>query len=134
MSVLAQAFAGLRTASLRYPSQTISQQTCIPSTSRAASTYVHLGDLQPPKGATKPVCPISFSCFSALHLMPEIDGTNILTQNIRLGRGQGSTKGGTSGRGHKGQKSRSGNGKPGPGFEGGQTPITRLFPKRGFIN
>lgn len=46
----------------------------------------------------------------------------------------GSTKGGTSGRGHKGQKARSGNGKPTPGFEGGQTPIHRLFPKRGFIN
>lgn len=55
-------------------------------------------------------------------------------QNTRRGRGQGSTKGGTAGRGHKGQLARSGNGKPGPGFEGGQTPITRLFPKRGFVN
>ncbi|KAH7906229.1 ribosomal protein L15 [Hygrophoropsis aurantiaca] len=52
----------------------------------------------------------------------------------RLGRGQGSGRGGTSGRGHKGQKARSGNGKPKAGFEGGQTPITKRFPKRGFVN
>ncbi|KAF7792172.1 hypothetical protein EIP86_003202 [Pleurotus ostreatoroseus] len=52
----------------------------------------------------------------------------------RVGRGQGSGYGGTSGRGHKGQKARSGNGKPKPGFEGGQVPITRLFPKKGFVN
>ncbi|KAG8897059.1 YmL10 [Tulasnella sp. 403] len=52
----------------------------------------------------------------------------------RWGRGQGSGRGGTSGRGHKGQKARSGNGKPKAGFEGGQTPITRRFPKRGFTN
>ncbi|WFC94613.1 YmL10 [Malassezia brasiliensis] len=52
----------------------------------------------------------------------------------RLGRGDGSGRGGTSTRGHKGQKARSGNGKPKPGFEGGQTPLTRLIPKRGFVN
>jgi len=52
----------------------------------------------------------------------------------RLGRGPSSGRGGTSTRGHKGQSSRSGNGKPKPGFEGGQTPITRRFPKRGFYN
>ncbi|KAK7693136.1 hypothetical protein QCA50_002702 [Cerrena zonata] len=52
----------------------------------------------------------------------------------RLGRGQGSGRGGTSGRGHKGQKARAGNGKPKAGFEGGQTPIVKLFPKRGFVN
>ncbi|KAH7889864.1 ribosomal protein L15 [Phlebopus sp. FC_14] len=52
----------------------------------------------------------------------------------RVGRGQGSGYGGTSGRGHKGQKARSGNGKPKPGFEGGQTPITKRFPKKGFVN
>ncbi|CAE6520996.1 unnamed protein product [Rhizoctonia solani] len=55
-------------------------------------------------------------------------------QPKRLGRGQGSGRGGTSGRGHKGQKARSGNGKPKAGFEGGQTPISRRFPKRGFFN
>ncbi|KAG8760744.1 YmL10 [Serendipita sp. 396] len=48
--------------------------------------------------------------------------------------GRGGKRGGTSGRGHKGQKARSGNHKPGPGFEGGQTPITLRFPKRGFTN
>ncbi|KAG0705322.1 ribosomal protein L15 [Suillus ampliporus] len=52
----------------------------------------------------------------------------------RLGRGQGSGRGGTSGRGHKGQKARTGNGKPKAGFEGGQTPITKRFPKKGFVN
>ncbi|KIP03905.1 hypothetical protein PHLGIDRAFT_76858 [Phlebiopsis gigantea 11061_1 CR5-6] len=52
----------------------------------------------------------------------------------RVGRGQGSGRGGTSGKGHKGQKARSGNGKPKAGFEGGQTPLVKLFPKRGFVN
>ncbi|KAI7821447.1 ribosomal protein L18e/L15P [Kickxella alabastrina] len=52
----------------------------------------------------------------------------------RLGRGHGSGHGKTSGRGQKGQNSRAGNGKPGPGFEGGQTPLMRVFPKRGFKN
>ncbi|PFH47170.1 hypothetical protein AMATHDRAFT_7014 [Amanita thiersii Skay4041] len=51
----------------------------------------------------------------------------------RVGRGQGSGYGRTAGRGSNGQKSRSGVGLK-PGFEGGQTPITKLFPKRGFVN
>ena len=51
----------------------------------------------------------------------------------RVGRGQGSGQGGTAGRGHKGQKSRSGGG-PRPGFEGGQMPLQRRLPKRGFFN
>ncbi|KAL0947251.1 hypothetical protein HGRIS_013372 [Hohenbuehelia grisea] len=51
----------------------------------------------------------------------------------RVGRGQASGHGRTAGRGMNGQKSRSGPG-PRPGFEGGQTPITKLFPKRGFVN
>lgn len=50
----------------------------------------------------------------------------------RVGRGPGSGHGKTSGRGHKGQMARS-NGK-GPGFEGGQMPLIRRVPKRGFIN
>lgn len=52
----------------------------------------------------------------------------------RVGRGPGSGRGGTATRGHKGQRARAGNGKPTPGFEGGQTPIMRRFPKRGFVN
>ena len=52
----------------------------------------------------------------------------------RLGRGIGSGKGKTAGRGHKGQKSRSGVSIKGIGFEGGQTPIYRRLPKRGFNN
>jgi large subunit ribosomal protein L15 len=51
----------------------------------------------------------------------------------RIGRGEGSGQGKTAGRGHKGQKSRSGGG-PRPGFEGGQMPILRRLPKRGFNN
>ncbi|MBW0521546.1 hypothetical protein O181_061261 [Austropuccinia psidii MF-1] len=51
----------------------------------------------------------------------------------RVGRGQGSGYGGTAGRGHKGQNANKGN-SPRLGFQGGQTPITRLFPKRGAFN
>ncbi|MGA1796040.1 MAG: 50S ribosomal protein L15 [bacterium] len=51
----------------------------------------------------------------------------------RVGRGSGSGHGGTSCRGHKGQNARSGGGK-GPGFEGGQMPLQRRLPKRGFTN
>jgi large subunit ribosomal protein L15 len=54
-------------------------------------------------------------------------------QRKRLGRGHGSGHGKTSGRGHKGFKSRSGSGIK-PGFEGGQMPIQRRLPKRGFNN
>lgn len=54
-------------------------------------------------------------------------------RSIRVGRGTGSGKGKTSGRGHKGQKSRSGGGVR-PGFEGGQMPLSRRLPKRGFTN
>ena len=53
--------------------------------------------------------------------------------NKRLGRGQGSGRGGTSTRGHKGAKSRSGYKKK-IGFEGGQMPLQRRIPKRGFNN
>lgn len=51
----------------------------------------------------------------------------------RLGRGQGSNWGKTAGKGHKGMKARKGGG-PAPGFEGGQTPLYRRLPKRGFVN
>ncbi|NLY90995.1 MAG: 50S ribosomal protein L15 [Firmicutes bacterium] len=55
------------------------------------------------------------------------------TTRKRVGRGIGSGLGKTSARGHKGQKARSGGGK-GPAFEGGQTPLQRRLPKRGFKN
>jgi len=74
---------------------------------RAASKKVHLFNISPAHGS--------------------------LHNQKRVGRGQGSGRGGTSGRGNNGQKSRSGPG-PKPGFEGGQTPITKLIPKRGFVN
>ena len=52
---------------------------------------------------------------------------------FRKGRGAGSGHGKTAGRGHKGQKARSGGGVR-PGFEGGQMPLQRRIPKRGFVN
>ncbi len=53
------------------------------------------------------------------------------SDNFRKGRGHGSGNGKTAGRGHKGQKARSGGGVR-PGFEGGQMPLYRRIPKRGF--
>jgi len=58
---------------------------------------------------------------------------NATKSSKRIGRGQGSGKGGTSTKGHKGQQSRSGYSRK-LGFEGGQMPIYRLVPKRGFKN
>ena len=55
------------------------------------------------------------------------------TTSKRLGRGIGSGLGKTSGKGHKGAKAHSGGGKR-PGFEGGQMPLVRRLPKRGFYN
>jgi len=66
-----------------------------------------LNDLRPPKGAT--------------------------TAKKRIGRGQGSGLGQTSGKGHKGLRARSGGGTK-PGYEGGQMPLQRRLPKRGFVN
>ena len=66
-----------------------------------------LNELRPPKGARK--------------------------KRKRVGRGEGSGHGGTSTKGHKGLKARSG-GSHSPGFEGGQMPLQRRLPKRGFKN
>ena len=66
-----------------------------------------LNELRPPKGARK--------------------------KRKRIGRGEGSGHGGTSTKGHKGRKARSG-GTISPGFEGGQMPLQRRLPKRGFKN
>jgi len=64
------------------------------------------------------------------NLQPAFGAT---TSKKRLGRGIGSGLGKTSGKGHKGQWARSGGGVR-PGFEGGQMPLTRRVPKRGFNN
>jgi large subunit ribosomal protein L15 len=66
-----------------------------------------------------------------LHELKPTPGST--TAPKRLGRGTGSGLGKTSGKGHKGARARSGGGK-GPGFEGGQMPLTRRVPKRGFTN
>ena len=66
-----------------------------------------------------------------LHELRPQEGST--TAPKRLGRGVGSGLGKTSGKGHKVQKARSGGGKR-PGFEGGQMPLTRRIPKRGFTN
>ena len=66
-----------------------------------------------------------------LHDLRPTEGSR--TAPKRLGRGTGSGLGKTSGKGHKGAKARSGGGKA-PGFEGGQMPLIRRVPKRGFTN
>ncbi|HYB20437.1 MAG TPA: 50S ribosomal protein L15 [Thermodesulfobacteriota bacterium] len=68
---------------------------------------MRLSELKPPEGAKK--------------------------KRKRIGRGEGSGHGGTSTKGHKGYKARSG-GKRSPGYEGGQMPLQRRLPKRGFKN
>lgn len=66
-----------------------------------------------------------------LHELKPVEGAR--KSRKRVGRGTGSGIGKTSGRGHKGQNSRSGGGVR-PGFEGGQTPLFKRLPKRGFTN
>ena len=65
--------------------------------------------------------------------LDELKPADKKTKRTRVGRGIGSGLGKTSGRGHKGQKARSGGGVR-RGFEGGQTPLYRRLPKRGFTN
>lgn len=66
-----------------------------------------------------------------LHELKPSEGSR--KERNRVGRGTGSGNGKTSGKGHKGQKARSGGGVR-PGFEGGQTPLFQRLPKRGFTN
>ena len=66
-----------------------------------------------------------------LHSLKVTEGSK--TERRRIGRGTSSGMGKTSGKGHKGQKARSGGGVR-RGFEGGQTPLYRRLPKRGFTN
>lgn len=66
-----------------------------------------------------------------LHELKPVPGSR--TKETRKGQGHGSGLGKTSGRGHKGQKARSGGGVR-PGFEGGQMPLQQRVPKRGFTN
>lgn len=66
-----------------------------------------------------------------LHELSPSEGSK--KKSFRVGRGHGSGNGKTSGKGQKGQNSRSGGGVR-PGFEGGQMPIYRRLPKRGFTN
>ncbi len=66
-----------------------------------------------------------------LHELSPVPGS--VKKATRVGRGIGSGSGKTSGKGHKGQNARSGKGAM-PGFEGGQMPLQRRIPKRGFTN
>ena len=66
-----------------------------------------------------------------LHELSPAEGSKKAVK--RIGRGHGSGQGKTAGKGHKGQKARSGGGVR-PGFEGGQMPMQRRLPKRGFNN
>lgn len=78
-----------------------------PKTQPETVVQLTLGLLRPPEGSTRP--------------------------RVRVGRGPGSGIGKTSGKGNKGEKARSGGGRR-PGFEGGQMPLIRRIPKRGFTN
>ena len=66
-----------------------------------------------------------------LHELSPAEGS--VKENFRKGRGTGSGNGKTAGKGHKGQNARSGGGEK-PGFEGGQLPLYRRLPQRGFHN
>ncbi|MBR3955370.1 MAG: 50S ribosomal protein L15 [Clostridia bacterium] len=66
-----------------------------------------------------------------LHELSPAPGSNVPVK--RIGRGPASGQGKTAGKGHKGQKARAGRGMN-PGFEGGQMPLQRRLPKRGFNN
>ena len=66
-----------------------------------------------------------------LHDLSAVPGST--QESKRIGRGHGSGQGKTAGKGHKGQKARAGHGMR-PGFEGGQMPLQRRVPKRGFVN
>ncbi|MBQ8027933.1 MAG: 50S ribosomal protein L15 [Clostridia bacterium] len=66
-----------------------------------------------------------------LHELSPANGST--KERKRIGRGAGSGQGKTAGKGHKGQKARAGRGMR-PGFEGGQMPLQRRIPKRGFVN
>ena len=66
-----------------------------------------------------------------LHELTKVPGST--QEPKRVGRGHGSGNGKTAGKGHKGQKARAGRGMR-PGFEGGQMPLQRRIPKRGFNN
>ncbi len=66
-----------------------------------------------------------------LHELTPAPGSK--TKRVRVGRGLGSGLGKTAGKGHKGQNARAGGGVR-PGFEGGQMPLYRRLPKRGFTN
>jgi len=66
-----------------------------------------------------------------LHELSPAEGSK--KKSFRVGRGPGSGNGKTAGKGHKGQNARSGGGVR-PGFEGGQMPLARRIPKRGFVN
>lgn len=66
-----------------------------------------------------------------LHELSPAPGS--VKEGFRVGRGAGSGNGKTAGKGHKGQNARSGGGVR-PGFEGGQMPLHRRIPKRGFVN
>lgn len=94
-----------------------------------ATESSHLGNLSPHPGSAhkvrSPRDPLAFDLSLTLDYGP---------QRKRIGRGIGSGKGGRATRGQKGQKARAGNGKPKAHFEGGQTPLTMRYPKRGFTN
>lgn len=93
-----------------------------------ATESSHLGNLSPHPGSAHKVR------FPRDPLLSTSLTLDYGPQRKRIGRGIGSGKGGRATRGQKGQKARAGNGKPKAHFEGGQTPLTMRYPKRGFTN
>ncbi|GAA5855940.1 hypothetical protein JCM9279_005556 [Rhodotorula babjevae] len=106
------------------------------SSSRPASPLALAATSRRPSPSSSSVQPTSTRTYAseATHLGNLAPHPGSSSNRKRIGRGIGSGRGGTSGRGHKGQGARSGNSKLKAGFEGGQTPLTRAFPKRGFTN
>ncbi|KAK9078715.1 hypothetical protein SSX86_002772 [Deinandra increscens subsp. villosa] len=97
-----------------------------------ASLYTKpIHHLNPPSKTDNPFGAHSIRAYSLLSLNDLRDNKGATKQKTRKGRGIGSGKGKTAGRGHKGQKAR---GTHKFGFEGGQTPMRRRMPKRGFKN
>ncbi|MFN3246686.1 MAG: 50S ribosomal protein L15, partial [Leptonema sp. (in: bacteria)] len=90
-----------------------------------SNEFLKLSSIKPKKEKKKTKRPVAF-----IELKPY---PNSKKKKVRVGRGEGSGAGKTSGRGQKGQKSRTGYSKK-IGFEGGQMPLYKRIPKRGFKN
>ncbi|KAJ3369305.1 YmL10 [Allomyces arbusculus] len=104
------------------------------SLARALPRLAPAANLRPVSAAATTTALRTLATFAPVTLSTISDNPGAVKTKRRIGRGDGSGRGGTSGRGHKGQKARAGRGRPRVGFEGGQTPLHKRIPKRGFKN